>query len=181
MHRALLVASLVAATSTVASAGTYLGLGIGTAPSVGGDMPTFSNDGSRSERLLLGFRFGRFSIEGDGTRYGLLNDGRAQYTGSQLAAALKFSYPLGNNFEVFARGGLERTWLTTDTDEGEFSGNGWLLGGGFEYRVNLGVVGGSIFVDYTHNDTSFTASSGTNMKSLDGTAGMFSLGLTVSL
>jgi len=53
------------------------------------------------------FRFGRLSIEGAAGRYGLLID---QYNyaadGTQLSAALKYAFPLGDNFEAFGRGGM---------------------------------------------------------------------------
>jgi hypothetical protein len=179
MLAAILVAATVAATGTVASAGTYLGLGIGTAASPGGDIAMTSSDGNRSGRLVLGTRFGHLSVEGAGSRYGLFR-GNTPYDGTQMAVALKYSLPLGNNFEAYGRGGLERTWLSTDTSAADFAGNGWLLGGGFEYRMNLGVTAASVFVDYEHSDTDLVNQ--TSMQShKDETIGLWTVGLTLAI
>jgi hypothetical protein len=174
---AIVAASAIAAAPT-ASAGTYLGLGIGTAASPGGDIPMTSSDGNRSGRLILGTRFGHLSVEGTGERYGFFR-GVAVYQGNVLGAALKYSLPLGNNFEVFGRGGLERTWLSTDNPAG-LAGNGWLVGAGFEYRLNLGVTGASVFVDYEHTDTSLVNQS--DMKATrDETIGLWTAGVTLAI
>jgi len=180
--RSLLVATaLVAASATAASANTYLGLGIGTAASPGGD--TMSSDGNRSGRLMLGTRFGHLSIEGAGSRYSLFN-GPVPYDGTMLAGALKYSLPLGNNFEVFGRGGIERTWLTSASSTAgnayEWSGNGWLLGAGFEYRLDLGVTAASIFVDYEHSSTTLTTPAEMNVQR-DEAIGLWTAGVTLAL
>jgi hypothetical protein len=184
MLRSVLAFALVAATGAAASAGTYLGLGIGTAPglSSSGDtmMPLQGN--GRSGKLLLGMRFGRLSVEGAAGRYGLF---MSQYSypadGTQLTAALKYSFPLGDNFEAFVRGGLEHTSLVTQQsvhDADSADGNGWLLGGGFEYRLNALVAGASLFVDYEHVSTSLTNNS---MGKFDVSSGVWMLGVTLSL
>ena len=181
--RSLLAVALVAASATAASANTYLGLGIGTAASPGGDMGMSSSDGNRSGRLMLGTRFGHLSLEGAGSRYGLLHvSGTSPYQGTMLAGALKYSLPLGNNFELFARGGLERTWLTHESSAGnayDWSGNGWLVGAGFEYRLNLGVTAASIFVDYEHSDTTLTTPA--VMRARDATIGLWTAGVTLAI
>src|ERR1051325_2764021 len=71
LMRSLLALALVAATPVVASAGTYVGLGIGTQASghIGSDASSMENDGNHSGRLLVGLRFGRLAVEGAGTRY----------------------------------------------------------------------------------------------------------------
>ena len=177
--RSLLAVALVAASAPAASAGTYLGLGIGTAASPSGDIAMTSSDGNRSGRLLVGTRFGHLSLEGAGSRYSLYR-GSAPYSGTQMAVALKYSLTLGNNFEAYGRGGLERTWLSTDTTANDFAGNGWLLGGGFEYRLDLGVTAASVFVDYEHSATSLVNQ--INMQSQkDETIGLWTLGVTVAL
>jgi len=178
MRCSLLAVALVTAAASSASAGTYLGLGIGTAASASGDIPMTSSDGNRSGRLMLGTRFGHLSLEGAGSRYSLFRT-TAPYTGTQMAAALKYSLPLGNNFEAYGRGGLQRTWLSTDTTANDFVGNGWLLGGGFEYRLNLGVTAASVFVDYEHADTTLVNQN--NMQEKDETVGLWTLGVTLAI
>jgi len=177
--RSLLAVALVAASATAASANTYLGLGIGTDASPSGDLSMQTSDGNRSGRLMLGTRFGHLSIEGAGSRYGLLR-GSLPYQGTQLAAALKYSLPLGNNFEVFGRGGVERTWLNPENTAADWAGNGWLLGGGFEYRLDLGVTAASVFVDYEHSDTNLVNQNDMKTEKNE-TIGVWTAGVTLAL
>jgi hypothetical protein len=174
--RALLFVALL---SSTASAGTYLGLGIGTAPSMSvsnSTQDTTEASNGRSGKLLVGFRLGRLSIEGAGGRYGMFLN-HLDSTSTMLSAALKFSLPLGNNFEVFGRGGLERTWLSSNSPY-DANGNGYLLGAGLEYRLDLAVVGGSVFVDYERTSTSLTNN---EMAKFDSVTGVWSAGVTLSL
>jgi hypothetical protein len=178
--RLCVVAAVIAASTSVASAGTYLGAGIGTSASLGGDHGRYAPDG-RSGRLIVGFGFGRIGVEANATRYGLENAG-VSWDATTVAAALRVAFPIGYNFELFGRGGVERTWLTTGGNAPEPSGNGWLLGAGVDYKVNLGITGGAIFIDYTHNDTGFSFTDAHAQRAtFDQTAGMWTLGLTLSI
>lgn len=178
--RSLIAVALVAASASSASAGTYLGLGIGTSATPSGDMQMTSNDGSRSGRLMVGTRFGQLAIEGAGSRFGFFR-GAAPYQGTMLAAALKYSLPLGDSFEVFGRGGLQRTWLSTDTSGvSDWAGNGWLLGAGFEYRLDLGATAASVFVDYERTGTSLDNQSGLSSSMSEG-IGLWTLGATIAI
>src|SRR4051812_209393 len=111
MNRAsLLAVILVAASSSIASAGGYIGLGIGTAPAVGSDVTsidTLPSDG-RSGKLLLGTRWGRISAEGAIQKFDMT------YSVYQASAAGKLNFPLGNGFEAFGRFGLQHTWMNHD-------------------------------------------------------------------
>jgi opacity protein-like surface antigen len=182
MTRACLAAVMfVAATSSVAAAGTYLGLGIGTGPAINDSADRLHPDG-RSGRLLVGTRFGQVSAEGSIGRYGLAFDQSGGIlpfgTAYQASAALKVSLPLGNNFEAFGRGGLQHTWLSAKSSELDSSGNGYLLGAGFEYRLNLVLGQGSIFVDYQYNKTKLEND---HIPFGDTSARMWTLGLTVGI
>jgi hypothetical protein len=176
---AVLTTLLVVATGSAVSAGPYLGVGIGTNANLGGDRSQFTDDGGRSGRLMVGQKFGRFSIEGLGTRYGLLNQGEG-YDGTSLGVAGKLNFPLGNNFEVFGRAGLQRTWLSPNRGQlASFDGNGYLVGGGFEYHLDLSMIGGgAIFVDYTRNSSGLTSDAG---RQLNSTASMWTLGITLAI
>lgn len=153
MKSALLLATGLMAISTTASAGAsgYLGLGLGTEPGISGDLTTMAPNVSpagRSLRGLGGVRFGKFSIEGALNGFGVATN-RGDKTIYQFSVAAKFNLPLGNNFEAFGRAGLERTWLSLDDERYDFTGNGFLVGAGFEYRLTTSVVSNaSIFVDY---------------------------------
>lgn len=170
-----IAAVLVAASASTASAGAYVGLGVGTSARASSDETTMQGDG-RSGRLMLGWRWGRISAEATGTRYDLWVS-QAPFTATQLAIGGKYSFPLGNNFEVFGRGGLQRTSLSRMSSGGyDASGGGWYLGAGFEYRMNVILAGASIFVDYAHASTTFDNGIG----EYHGGAGLWTLGATVS-
>src|ERR1700753_507776 len=83
--RQLLVLAVLA-TGPVASAGTYIGLGIGTAPSES-DGAVTNGDQSRSWRALLGQSFGHLSIEGELNRYSVDLNGEG-YDATMLGAGV---------------------------------------------------------------------------------------------
>jgi len=184
MNRAVLVASLVVATSGTAKAGTYLGLGIGTAPAMTEDSGRIDSDG-RSAKVLIGSRWGNVSLEGaiDGNALARSNDrGVISPFGDlyQATGALKLNLPLGNNFEAFGRAGVHHTWVNADNDALKAQGNGLLLGAGVEYRLNLGVGAGSIFVDYQFSKASLTGDNNDKL-TYDLSTRMFMLGVTVGI
>ena len=144
---AVLALVLVAASASVANAGGFVGLGVGTGAATSGDFNLDEN--GRTMRLMGGYRFGRFSIEGMGTRYGMYGADGHLWTGTTLALTGKIGFPLGDSFEAFGRAGLQRTSVTDDNYNNGFAGTGFLVGGGFEYRIPLATLGLSIFIDYT--------------------------------
>jgi hypothetical protein len=174
--RSLLVVSMIAATGSIASAGPYIGLGIGTGPSLDNDKIVSPEQTSRSGRLLFGYSFhlpiGRLSIEGEANRFDFTLNGDPM-SSTMAGAGLKYSFPLGSGFEVFGRGGLQRTWLSDGVYAGD--GNGYYLGAGFELRIP---VFGSVFVDYERQSATIDSSTSTTY---DQSAGMFTLGATVNL
>lgn len=146
MTRLALAAVLLAATATSASAGTYVGLGIGTSPATSGDVSMGEN--GRSGRLQLGYRVGPLSIEGLAGRADLARTDGASYEWTTLGVAGRLSHALGGGFEVFGRLGYQGTSIEQPSGYDRFSGQGLMFGGGFEYRLNLLVASGSLFVDY---------------------------------
>lgn len=147
MRRSVLVLVLLAAFATTASAGVYVGAGIGTGGYVNGDFDSkigLEKDG-RSLRLFGGYQFGKISVELIGMGWDL-HRSTTVFQVRQLAIAGKYSFPIGYNFELFPRVGVLHTWFTGD---GAFEGNGVLLGGGVEYRIKGVLAGMSVFVDYT--------------------------------
>lgn len=184
MKRALFAVMFVATTSTAASAGTYVGLGIGSSPAISEQTDRLEGDG-RSGRFLVGMRFARVSIEGSvgGYDVALINANSGMFvphgTSYQVAGAVKLSLPIGNKFEGFGRAGLHKTWIRADVmpDINNMSGGGYLLGLGLEYRLNMIIGQGSIFVDYQYNQAKLEGERFT----FDGSSRMFTLGVTVGL
>jgi hypothetical protein len=155
MSRTALALVLLAASATAAHAGGFVGLGVGTSPATSGDL-SLDEDG-RSMRLQVGYRFGRIAVEGFGARAGIAEENGAPYSWTTLALAGRYNVPLGDKFEAFGRVGLQHTSVDQEGVDNSFAGNGWLIGGGFEYRLPLAVVGASVFVDYTIERTSLTS------------------------
>ncbi|HWU86428.1 MAG TPA: outer membrane beta-barrel protein [Kofleriaceae bacterium] len=177
MKRAALALALVAATSSVASAGRYLGIGIGT-NAVSESSDKLGADG-RSARLLGGMRWGRFSVEGMFGGFGLAladRSGATPMDAYQLSAAAKYNLPLGDNFEAYGRAGLHHTWASGQLDVYNVSGNGFLAGAGFEYRVATGIGSGSLWVDYQLSNATLSGDRFT----FDTTTRQWTLGLTVA-
>jgi hypothetical protein len=183
MRTAALVVAL-ASMSSIASAGTYVGLGIGSeangSATLANGNDTAMDGFDRSGRLMLGTRLSRISIEGQASRYELGFRDR-NYQGTQAALLLKLSVPLGNNFELFGKGGVQRTWLTNEGTNSDLdvAGSGLVFAGGFEYRLNLGVTAASVFVDYQRSSADYKNDQMTT--TWNGSTSMWTLGATVSL
>lgn len=150
MKSALLVAAVLAGVSATASAGGFVGLGVGAEPAVNdGLMETGIFPAGRSLRVLGGYRFNNnLSVEGAINGFGVAT-GRGDQTVYQVAAGAKFNLPLGNDFEAFGRAGLEHTTLDLGDSRYNLGGNGFLVGAGFEYKLNAVIAGAGLFVDYT--------------------------------
>lgn len=153
MKRAALALALVAASSGVAAAGGYVGLGIGTGPEISTDRDTEYTSNGRSKRLLGGIRFSRFSVEGAATNFDML--GPAPHTVWQASASAKVNFALGDGFEAFGRLGMQKTWVSLDRGRDgdeiyDVEGTGYIAGAGIEYRLNLAAANVSLFVDYQY-------------------------------
>jgi len=177
MKSVCLLAAGLMAISTTASAGGYVGLGVGTEPGVNDEMAKTAVPVGRSVRGLGGIRFGRFSIEGALNGFGVVANNHGNQDVFQLSAAAKYNLPLGNGFEAFGRAGLERTWLNLGDDRYNFSGNGFLVGAGFEYRLDLVITNASLFVDYTIHHATLTDTRG----QVTETSRIWALGFTVGI
>lgn len=155
MTRALLVAALLVGTSSVAAAGPYVGLGIGPSPGLSSGTTEDPSERGRSFRLLGGYRFkflkvGALGVEANFTDY----DARWNRFGGNVSIRHfglfgKYSFPLGSNFEVFGRLGVQHTTLSPDDDPGDYSDNGIGVAAGAEYAITLPFVSGSVFLDYS--------------------------------
>lgn len=170
-----MAASLVLAGATPAAAGTYLGLGIGTAPSVGESMSTLE-PASRSARLTLGQRLGPLSLEGGAGGYELTSASAAEARSVSLSGGGKLSFELQGQLEAFVRGGVERTWLSGD-GMSTLSGDGVYFGGGAELRLALPLGSTSVWVDYSRHQATLR----NERTELEAQTGVWTLGLSVGL
>ncbi|MFN0251142.1 MAG: outer membrane beta-barrel protein [Kofleriaceae bacterium] len=152
MTRALLTLAILVGTSSIAVAGPFVGLGIGTSPATGGGID-FTQDG-RSLRLFGGYQFPyRITAEALVTRYGLVQEGGRIYDGTQLGLAGRYNHPIAEGFEAFGRLGMQHTSMTStaSNDSGaDASGKGVLLGVGIEYKIKIKfLASASVYFDYT--------------------------------
>jgi hypothetical protein len=173
-----LAAAVLAIAPQTAAADGYLGLALGSEPGVNDNLRRYAQPLGRSLRGLAGIRFGNVSIEGALNGFDVVAANTLDRTIYQLSGALKLSIPLGNNFEAFGRAGLERTWLNFDDPNLDLTGDGFLVGAGFEYRLNAILANASLFIDYTVHRT--TLESMRNDK-VDSTLRIWGLGFTVGI
>jgi hypothetical protein len=179
MSRTALALVLIAASASAASAGGFVGLGVGTGAASSGDSSL--DESGRSGRLMLGYRFGRISVEGIGSRYGLGTPDGTESTGTTLGLAGRYNFPLQDSFEVFGRLGLQRTSISGDNVGAELSGTGYLIGAGAEFRLPVAVAAISVFVDYTIQHTSLDGYHGpTTFAEAGLTSRIWTLGATLS-
>jgi hypothetical protein len=170
---------LLAGQSGMASAGVYLGLGVGT-NGFEDSAHIFQTDG-RALRVFGGYRFpnlsfGAFSVEGGLEGYDLFNNhsDSKSYTATDFFAAGKFSLPISSDFDAYGRLGVQRTSLS---GSGDFAGSGYLAGAGIELHINTQIVNGSVFVDFTRNGQTLSGNAGHSVE--DSSVDRWMLGLTV--
>ena len=120
------------------------------------------------------------SLEGALNGFTVLTNNFGEKTAYQLSAAAKLNLPLGNGFEAFARAGLERTWLNQSAGQNQgldLVGDGYLVGGGFEYRLDAVIANASLFVDYNVHHATLADT----RHEVDETTRIWSLGFTVGI
>lgn len=181
MKRAALALALVGASSTVAAAGGFVGLGLGTGPSLSTSEDNSIASNGRSWRVLGGYRFGRISVEATIGGYDAvmaLESGGFRYPSNVYLGTIsgKYSLPLSDGFEAFGRIGLNKSWFAIEGDDRfDASGTGIVLGAGIEYRLNALVAGASIFVDYQYARSELDG----ELVKTNLNAGMWTLGATI--
>jgi hypothetical protein len=150
MIRSLFDTAVRIATAATASAGGFVGLGIGTAPGTTSGDQHYLEDG-RSGRLEAGYSFGRIAVEGLVSRFDMIGPDGATYTDTSLGIAGMYTLPLTDGFGVFGRLGYQHTTLSPDDYHPypSHSGSGILFGGGAEFKLPLAAANLKLFVDYT--------------------------------
>jgi hypothetical protein len=175
----LLVSSLVVATVALAAgaahAGPYLGLGVGTAPDMSGEMQGFAAS-SRSGRLMLGQRFSAVAVEGAVGGFQLANARDVEYDAISVSGGGRLHVTLEGPLSLFARAGLERTWLEAD-DMPDYRGDGYYGGLGAELRLALPLGETSVWVDYSRHQATLRSGD----REIDAASGMWTVGLSVGI
>jgi opacity protein-like surface antigen len=145
-------AASLLATPATAAAGGYLSVGLGGSPSFNDELEgRFSGEGHSSARVMVGQRFGRLALEAGLGGYGLhgiagdtadVVDGRAV----TASVSAKLHIPLGERLTGYVRGGLGRTWVSSDSAM-ELEGDGYHGGVGIEYSLDLALTQASVWVE----------------------------------
>lgn len=132
-----------------ASAGGFVGLGVGPSPNLSGDEVNDLEGSGRTGRLFLGYRIQHFSIEGQLTANSTTDSLRNQddYAARHVALYGKYSHPIGDGFEAFGKVGLVQSSYGNDDTE-SLSGGGLGAAAGVELRVNLGISAIAFGLEY---------------------------------
>lgn len=177
MKRPLLVAALLLAMSGVASAGIYGGLSVGPDAAVQDDNADLEAQG-RAVRLLGGYRFGRIAAEASVSGTTFRDSTGTDVDHRQFALVGKYNFPLGSNFELFGRGGIQRTSLGFQGGSYTYSGNGIIFGPGVEYALKFVAASATIRLDYT---ISYAETERDTQETVSITSGQWMLGFTVGM
>jgi hypothetical protein len=170
---ALAVLVMAPAAAHAGGSGGFVSLGVGATATTGGEMDRYGGEGA-AVSLFVGQRFGMFGLEAGLSRYGIQADQTAnKFDNLGLAAAGRFTLPIGPMFGAYLRAGIERTWM--EGKNTSFSGTGWLAGIGAEYKLNLGFTSGGVFADYTRHDATFV----NDLTERSGNVDVFSIGMSV--
>jgi hypothetical protein len=148
LRPALVLACFVGAAlaPAAAHAGGYVTAGIGGTPDLRGELAILAADG-RNLRVGLGRTFGPASIEAGLSSFGL-DDGRAV----SGAVSVRLQAQLLGALGLYARGGVERTWVRSDRMD--LSGDGYLLGVGLDFAPAM--LPAAIWVEVGRETTSLS-------------------------
>jgi len=122
----------------VASAESYVSVGVGGGPAVRGDLrmaATGDGDGG-NQRLALGIGVSRLAVEGSLSRFGL-----GSSTATAAGAHLRLRFPVRGGFGVFGRVGLERVRGDPQRLLLSSPADGTVGGLGLEYRLSAPLLG----------------------------------------
>jgi len=169
MLRRLSILAILLGTTTAASAGSYVSLGVGGDPALQGDLGAAAGgegDGANG-RLALGQSFGRLSLEASLSRFGF---GEGDITAAGVH--LRLGVPLSGAFGGYGRVGLERVWLGAAA--GDQRADGVAAGIGLEYRLSAPLLGQAAFWGEVSQDRF-------EVNGERGGARLWTLGVTVGL
>jgi hypothetical protein len=174
---AVAVAAGLLVAPAAASAGGYVGLGIGSATTGDELDENYDGDGS-SIRITIGQRFTWVSLEAGLNTYGLKTENsRATWDAKALSAAGRVHMPLTGKLEGYLRLGVERHYVDRSDNEVSLRGSGWLASLGAEYGLHFGFAKGSVWLDLTRHNAMLTNTNSGNQ--LDANIDTVSVGLSV--
>jgi hypothetical protein len=130
--------TVVLGSLSVASAESYVSLGVGGEAAAHGDLRMAANgdgDGGNG-RLAVGIGVSRLAVEGSLSRFGL-----GSSTATAAGAHLRLRFPIQGGFGIYGRVGLERVWLGTDLPSMNSTADGVVGGLGLEYRLSAPLLG----------------------------------------
>lgn len=139
MPRLGICLTVLLGSSAIASAESYVSVGVGGGPAVHGDLRMATGDGDGgNQRLALGIGISRLAVEGSLSRFGLGGS-----TATAAGAHLRLRFPVRGGLGAFGRVGLERVWLGSDLGPRSMSSpaDGPVGGLGLEYRLSAPVLG----------------------------------------
>lgn len=169
----LLSLASVLATSSLASAGTYVSLGLGGTPDPQGELKVAASTGTSDvaqRKAALGWSLGRIAIEATAARYAL-GSGHATAAGVQG----RLTIPLDGHFGAYGRVGVERAWLSDLDPRLGDTADGWVGGVGVEYRLTAPLLGqAAIWAEVTQDQLTFADDT-------KGGARMWTLGASLGL
>lgn len=169
----MLVLAVLSSSASVASAGTYVSLGVGGTPSGQGALavPASSGDsGVPQQRVALGQGLGRLAVEASLGRFAIGG-------GSAVAAGVhaRVTVPLDGHLNLFARLGMERVWLADLAPSLGEAADGGVGGLGLEYRVDAPIIGqGALWAEVNQDQLTFDGGA-------TGGVRMWTVGLTLGL
>ena len=165
----LTVALVTFASAGTAAADSYVSLGFGDASA--SDLGAEGLEGD-SIRLGFGQRFGKLALEASLAGTDFDSNGESIYGTTTAAVDLKYHLTLGGPFELYGKGGLNKTWDSEDQ-----SGRGLALGLGLQWNLRLPVTSAAIWLDYTHVSTELRNESGAVTR--EGSLGLAMLGASI--
>jgi hypothetical protein len=153
LRRSLIAAAFLLAAAPAAHAGGYVSVGVGQAPSLGGDLDKMVSTTGHSGRVGVGMGFGPLSIEAALGEYGVAAPGAVDRNGTALDVSVSamLRAKLSGGLGVYGKGGLERASVLVPDGEGTTRawGSGYVLGVGLDYQLDLAIAKTSIWLEGT--------------------------------
>ena len=176
---ALLVIALAGAVAVPAHAeGFYVGVGMGPGATLASEIADhFSTDGQIAGRVIAGTRMGNLAVEAscfgtDFSPYAYDFVASSSHSSVSVGAGAKLYLPLAHGIEIYARGGLDKTWVSGS----DLSGRGYDYGVGVQRSLRLlPGLAGAVWLDVGRQVVRLHPGTGA---AIDGQLTMITLGMS---